>query len=101
MLKIDFDDSSYEYEHLEGLWEDIKAKLLKPIGEAIKPSVPEIIYRVIVPKQPETPAGQITIPAPAQIQVVEKPVIPTWVIPVGIGLVALLVVPRLIKSQQS
>jgi hypothetical protein len=94
MFKAGYDDYADDYENLGNLWDDIKAKIFQPIFSAIAPSVPDITYRIIAPKAP----AQVTTQYQPQVQVVEKPVIPAWVMPVGIGLVALLVVPRLIKT---
>jgi len=84
-------DEEYQ-EGYEGIWEDFKTNILSPIWQAIKPSAPEITYRLVAPYVPKLPE-EVAPP------VVTKPAIPSWILPVGIGVGALILIAILRKRK--
>lgn len=93
MKKILYADSNYsdlysdysEYDYLSGIWEDFKSgisSVAKAVAGVVKPVAPELIYRGVTgeARPPERIVRQ---------PIIMKPTFPTWVIPAGIGVLAL------------
>lgn len=86
-------DDDYSDYQLGGIWDDIKSavgSVAKGVASVVKPVAPQLIYRGVTGEAP--PPEKVFIqPAP----VIQPPAIPKWVIPVGIGGIALLVLSKL------
>jgi hypothetical protein len=86
-----------DYYEMAGLWDDIKSgfkSVVSKVYEAVKPSTPEIIYRLTTPVREALPKEPVTI-TPS----ISKPVIPTWLIYGGLGLLGFLILTKISKKE--
>ena len=91
-MKIAYtEDYAKDYSNLSGLWDDFKVavgSVAKGVASAVRPVASELVYRQVTGEA--LPPKEVV----KQPVVVQKMGLPTWILPAGIGVVALLLMKR-------